>query len=54
MLNTDAEEYGGSGVGNLGGVEAVPEPLPRPARFSAGVTAALAAVWLAPATTVAE
>ncbi|WP_324278415.1 alpha amylase C-terminal domain-containing protein [Blastococcus brunescens] len=26
MLNTDAEGYGGSGVGNLGGVEAEPEP----------------------------
>jgi 1,4-alpha-glucan branching enzyme len=25
-LNTDAEEYGGSGVGNLGAVEARPEP----------------------------
>jgi 1,4-alpha-glucan branching enzyme len=26
ILNTDAVEYGGSGVGNLGGVEASPEP----------------------------
>jgi 1,4-alpha-glucan branching enzyme len=26
VLNTDAEGYGGSGVGNLGGVEAVAEP----------------------------
>ena len=26
MLNTDAMLYGGSGVGNLGGVEAVAEP----------------------------
>ncbi len=26
VLNTDAEVYAGSGVGNLGGVEAVPEP----------------------------
>ena len=26
VLNTDAESYGGSGVGNLGKVEAVPEP----------------------------
>ena len=49
VLNTDAAEYGGSGVGNLGAVEAVPEPLHgRP--FSAGVTLPpLAAVWLAPA-----
>ncbi|HEX9944486.1 MAG TPA: 1,4-alpha-glucan branching protein GlgB [Thermoanaerobaculia bacterium] len=27
LLNSDAGEYGGSGVGNLGGVEAVPLPL---------------------------
>jgi 1,4-alpha-glucan branching enzyme len=26
VLNTDADQYGGSGVGNLGAVEAVPEP----------------------------
>jgi 1,4-alpha-glucan branching enzyme len=26
LINTDAAEYGGSGVGNLGGVDAVPEP----------------------------
>ena len=26
VLNTDAEGYGGSGVGNFGGVEAVEEP----------------------------
>jgi 1,4-alpha-glucan branching enzyme len=26
LLNSDAVEYGGSGVGNLGGVEALPEP----------------------------
>jgi 1,4-alpha-glucan branching enzyme len=26
ILNTDGERYGGSGVGNLGGVEASPEP----------------------------
>ena len=26
LLNSDADVYGGSGVGNLGGVEAVPEP----------------------------
>ena len=48
VLNTDAIAYGGSGVGNLGGVEALPEPLHgRP--FSAGPTLPpLAAVWLAP------
>jgi 1,4-alpha-glucan branching enzyme len=27
LLNTDAEIYGGSGVGNLGGVDAAPVPL---------------------------
>ena len=27
ILNSDAAEYGGSGQGNLGGVEAVPVPL---------------------------
>jgi alpha-1,4-glucan:alpha-1,4-glucan 6-glycosyltransferase len=27
ILNTDAGEYGGSGIGNHGGVEAVPEPM---------------------------
>jgi 1,4-alpha-glucan branching enzyme len=49
VLNTDAEDYGGSGVGNLGGVEAVPEPLHgRP--FSATLTLPpLATVWLTPA-----
>src|SRR5487761_1156245 len=26
VLNTDADLYGGSGVGNLGGIEAIPEP----------------------------
>ncbi len=26
MLNTDATDYGGSGQGNLGGVEATPIP----------------------------
>ena len=26
ILNTDAEAYGGSGVGNMGGVESVPVP----------------------------
>jgi 1,4-alpha-glucan branching enzyme len=48
VLNTDAVEYGGSGVGNLGGVEALDEPLHgRP--FSAGLTLPpLAAMWLVP------
>jgi 1,4-alpha-glucan branching enzyme len=48
ILNTDAVEYGGSGIGNLGGVKATDEPWHgRPA----SATVALApntAVWLAP------
>jgi 1,4-alpha-glucan branching enzyme len=46
VLNTDAAEYGGSGVGNLGVVEAVEEAFHgRP--FSATVTIPpLAALWL--------
>ena len=48
VLNTDAAEYGGSGIGNLGSVDALDEPFHgRP--FSAAVTIPpLAAVWLAP------
>ncbi len=48
MLNTDAAIYGGSGVGNLGGVEAVPEPYHgRPA--SAIITIPpLGVLWLTP------
>ena len=48
MLNTDAAIYGGSGVGNLGGVEAVPEPYHgRPA--SAIITVPpLGVLWLTP------
>ncbi|WP_082876384.1 1,4-alpha-glucan branching protein GlgB [Nocardia pseudobrasiliensis] len=48
VLNTDAETYGGSGIGNLGGVEATEQPWHgRP--YSAAVTLAPnSAVWLAP------
>jgi 1,4-alpha-glucan branching enzyme len=48
VLNTDAEAYGGTNVGNLGAIVAEPEPLHgRP--FSAAVTLPpLATVWLAP------
>ena len=48
LLNTDAAIYGGSGVGNLGGIEAVPEPYHgRPA--SAIITVPpLGVLWLAP------
>jgi 1,4-alpha-glucan branching enzyme len=46
VVNTDAEGYGGSGVGNLGGVEAVEEPwhgLPCSATIGAPP---LGTVWL--------
>jgi 1,4-alpha-glucan branching enzyme len=48
VINTDAAEYGGSGVGNLGAVEAVAEPWHgRP--FSAVLTLPpLGVLWLAP------
>jgi 1,4-alpha-glucan branching enzyme len=50
ILNTDAGIYGGSGVGNLGAVEAVPEPCHgRPA--SATITVPpLGVLWLVPET----
>jgi 1,4-alpha-glucan branching enzyme len=50
VLNTDAGIYGGSGVGNLGAVEAVPEPCHgRPA--SATITVPpLGVLWLVPET----
>jgi 1,4-alpha-glucan branching enzyme len=46
IVNTDAEEFGGSGVGNLGGVTAIDAPWAhRPA--SAEITLPpLAALWL--------
>jgi 1,4-alpha-glucan branching enzyme len=48
ILNTDAIVYGGSGVGNLGGIEAEPEPwhgLPA----SASITVPpLGVLWLTP------
>jgi 1,4-alpha-glucan branching enzyme len=48
VLNTDAAIYGGSGVGNMGGVEAVPEPWHgRPA--SATITIPpMGVLWLIP------
>jgi 1,4-alpha-glucan branching enzyme len=48
VINTDAPDYGGSGVGNLGAVEAVPEPWHgRPA--SATLTLPpLGVLWLTP------
>ena len=47
-INTDAEAYGGSGVGNMGGVEAEPVPWHGQA-FSAELTLPpLAVLWLLP------
>ena len=48
VLNTDAVIYGGSGVGNLGSIEAVPEPWHgKPA--SATITLPpLGVLWLTP------
>ncbi len=48
ILNTDSEHYGGSGVGNLGAVEALAEPW-HVFKHSARLTLPpLAVVWLAP------
>jgi len=50
LINTDALVYGGSGVGNLGMVEAVPEPWhgkPASARLT---VPPLGVLWLAPDT----
>jgi 1,4-alpha-glucan branching enzyme len=48
VLNTDADLYGGSGVGNLGVVQAIPEPWNgRPASATI-VVPPLGVVWLAP------
>jgi 1,4-alpha-glucan branching enzyme len=48
VLNTDAESYGGSGVGNLGGVDA--EPLPWHAQSHSAPMALppLGVLWFAP------
>ena len=40
LLNSDAEPFGGSGIGNLGGVTRRRRPLPRPARVAAPDAAA--------------
>ena len=50
VLNTDAAIYGGSGVGNMGGVEAVPEPwhgLPASATIT---IPPMGVLWLTPET----
>jgi 1,4-alpha-glucan branching enzyme len=49
VLNSDAGVYGGANVGNMGGVEADPQPWHNQ-QFSAGVTIPpLGVVWLVPA-----
>lgn len=50
MINTDAVDYGGSGVGNLGAVRAEPEGRDQPASATLRVPP-LGALWLAPADT---
>ncbi|MFH1087253.1 MAG: alpha amylase C-terminal domain-containing protein [Chloroflexota bacterium] len=34
VLNSDAREYGGSGLGNMGSAQSPPNLIPRPARFA--------------------
>ncbi len=48
VLNTDAEIYGGTGVGNLGGVEAVPEPWHGKPASATLTLPPLGVLWLAP------
>ncbi|WP_083450292.1 1,4-alpha-glucan branching protein GlgB [Luteipulveratus mongoliensis] len=49
ILNTDAVSYGGSGVGNLGVVEAVDEPADGQPASALVTVGPLSAVWLVPA-----
>jgi 1,4-alpha-glucan branching enzyme len=46
LVNTDAESYGGSGVGNLGGVIAVEEPMHAMPCSTTLTVPPLGAVWL--------
>ena len=48
VLNSDAEEYGGSGVGNLGVIEAVPEPWHGQPASAVLTLPPLGVLWLAP------
>jgi len=48
VLNTDSEVYGGSGIGNLGAVDAVAEPWSGQPASAVLRVPPLAAVWLAP------
>jgi len=48
VINTDAEVYGGSGVGNLGGVQAVAEPWHGQPASAVLTVPPLGVLWLAP------
>jgi 1,4-alpha-glucan branching enzyme len=48
VLNTDSQHYGGSGVGNLGGVEAVASPWNVFSHSARLTLPPLAVLWLAP------
>jgi 1,4-alpha-glucan branching enzyme len=48
VLNTDAEQYGGSGVGNMGQVEAVDEPMWGQPAHAVLRLPPLGVLWLAP------
>ena len=50
VVNTDAAEYGGSGAGNLGRVEAVPEPCHGEPASAVLTLPPLGVLWLAPGT----
>ncbi len=49
VLNSDAAEYGGSGAGNLGGVDAVAEPLHHQPASASLHLPTLSVIWLRPA-----
>jgi 1,4-alpha-glucan branching enzyme len=48
IVNTDAFGYGGSGVGNLGSIEAVPEPHHGQPASAVMTLPPLGALWLVP------
>jgi 1,4-alpha-glucan branching enzyme len=48
LVNTDAADYGGSGVGNLGVIEAVPEPWHGQPASAVLTLPPLGVLWLAP------
>lgn len=50
ILNTDAVDYGGAGVGNLGGVDAINEPWHGRPASAMLVLPALSALWFEPLT----